>query len=339
MKWLDEAVLTAPVKYIGCNPVYQIDDSEDVRLAFYRLTRKRDHKVYSWFHKVMLDRDRNFITVISKTVVHRALRGCHELVSVMLIEDLIDELGPLIEQRRLIEGVYIVSRETYQAVVGLIVNGVQACSALIDLQTATEISTELFSQITETPLPPRPAESYFWQNCEWGLDRRSAAKFVTPPMLVLDDVRNSDNVGAIMRTAFSFGIRSMVVTKTTMSAIGCRSARTSMGAMNFFSVYVAVDLVETIGVLKAKGIEVIGTSPRARENITARPTKQWALVLGNEELGSSDAVMHACSTLAAIPQVAGDSFSVSVAGGICVYELMRDHLQAQPPGAIGTGDC
>eukprot|EP01053_Blabericola_migrator_P010504 Blabericola_migrator_1__10503@NODE_5956_length_634_cov_31_255732_g3953_i0_p1_GENE_NODE_5956_length_634_cov_31_255732_g3953_i0NODE_5956_length_634_cov_31_255732_g3953_i0_p1_ORF_typecomplete_len167_score10_98SpoU_methylase/PF00588_19/1e22_NODE_5956_length_634_cov_31_255732_g3953_i0134604 len=146
-----------------------------------------------------------------------------------------------------------------------------------------------------------------------------------------------------MRTAFSLGAKSIIATKTSYSAINCRASRTSMGGLYFFSLWETKDLKETILDLKRRGLTVYATSPRGTV-LEAAEDDNWALILGNEAdvgtvgtslsgyvlslQGSSDEVLASASARIRIPQVAGDSLSVSVAAGICLYGLRRSALSS-----------
>lgn len=165
--------------------------------------------------------------------------------------------------------------------VGFVVNSSQACGVICDLQTARlpdgNISEDLANPLSQS-------RSYFWQeDCIVDVDKKPEARVLRPPILILDDVRSSDNVGVILRTAFSLGVRSIIVTPTSLSGMGCRAARTSMGALFFFSIMVSHDLIKTIEELKMRGISVLGTSPRGTRLVGPASNVEWALLMGNEE--------------------------------------------------------
>eukprot|EP01057_Protomagalhaensia_wolfi_P002189 Protomagalhaensia_wolfi_Nauph_80__2188@NODE_2411_length_1100_cov_56_523091_g1887_i0_p1_GENE_NODE_2411_length_1100_cov_56_523091_g1887_i0NODE_2411_length_1100_cov_56_523091_g1887_i0_p1_ORF_typecomplete_len340_score35_49SpoU_methylase/PF00588_19/1e04SpoU_methylase/PF00588_19/4_8e30_NODE_2411_length_1100_cov_56_523091_g1887_i0741093 len=317
-----ENELTPASRWIGENPVYEIEDPDDGRLAFFRLTKCRDHRYYSCLHNIMLQKGLHFVLALTKTVVQRALLGHYEVVSLMLTQELLEEMKEMIQARRLIEGVYVISRDNYEKIVGLIVNASQACAALVDVRAASE----------PLPLPVSVSLSerrdrYFWRDdCQFGLDRRPAADELQTPVLILDDVRSAANVGVIMRTAFSLGVRSIIATPTSFSAINCRASRTSMGGLFFFSIWKSTDSLATVQDLRKRGIHVYATSPRGNL-LTSAKDDNWALILGNEAEGSSDEVLKEATECIRIPQAAGDSLSVSVAAGICLYGLRREVLQ------------
>lgn len=86
-RWLTEVEFEDPVDFVGLNAVYRIREAGDIRLAFYRLQKCRDHRAYSALKAVMQNKARNFVLALTKTVVKRALHGVHEIVSIMLTEE------------------------------------------------------------------------------------------------------------------------------------------------------------------------------------------------------------------------------------------------------------
>lgn len=236
----------------------------------------------------------------------------------------------LITTRRMAEGIYIVGRDDFEAVVGLPVNATQACAALVNLNLAADIVPDVQAlDISPSTSVAQVNEGtcFFWQpECRMGMDVTPESRYVSPPMLILDNVRSSDNIGVILRTAFSLGLRSLIVTPTSLSAVGCRAARTSMGALSYFSIFLANDLPSTIRTLRDLGIDVFATSPDGRQAVHSVRSRRWALVVGNEEKGSRPETFAACTKTLVIPQISGDSLSVSVATGICLYELQREKL-------------
>lgn len=187
-----------------------------------------------------------------------------------VLSRLMEELRDVIITRRLIEGVYIIDRDNYENVVGFIVNSSQACGVLVNVRRAEGFDigqvTKIELSIPELSIKSEPPSGYFWlTDSVAGVDLHLGSVSIRPPLLILDDVRNSDNVGVILRTAYSLGIRSLVVTETSFSALGCRAARTSMGALFFFGIMISTDLVASIKDLKRRGIEVYSTSPRGKK--------------------------------------------------------------------------
>lgn len=78
-----------------------------------------------------------------------------------------------------------------------------------------------------------------------------------PPIIVLDNVCNAENVGSILRTAFCLGVTSVVASPTAWSALrDTRAARTSMGTLYFHRMHLVNDLLSTIDEIKRDGLSL-----------------------------------------------------------------------------------
>lgn len=165
-----------------------------------------------------------------------------------------------------------------------------------------------------------------------------------PPILILDNVRNAENVGSILRTAFCLGITSVVASETAWSAIkDSRAARCSMGTM-YYHRYHKVDdhhdkkkcksLLAAIDTIGAAGIRVYGIEIGENCKVVTphKENREWAVVLGNEDAGLSSEVVAACDQILFIPQVHGDSLNVGHAAAIALYELGREGPVPQHDG-------
>lgn len=118
----------------------------------------------------------------------------------------------------------------------------------------------------------------------------------------------------------------MIASRVSFSAMNARSSRVSMGTLAFMSVYRAEDLATTIMRIRNElGVRMYATSPEGRRRIDDAEVDgmAWGLVVGNEDLGSSTAVLNSANDVLVIPQRNGDSLSVSVAGGIGLWELAK----------------
>ena len=148
-----------------------------------------------------------------------------------------------------------------------------------------------------------------------------------PPILILDNVRNAENVGSILRTAFCLGITSVVASNTAWAALrDSRAARCSMGTMYYHRFFLAESLASTIQKLQAGGIHVYGVEIGERANpVTPHgPNRNWAAAMGNEDAGLSEQVASACDRIVFVPQAHGDSLNVAHAAAITMFELGRE---------------
>jgi len=160
-----------------------------------------------------------------------------------------------------------------------------------------------------------------------------------PPVVVLDDVRNAENIGSILRTAFCLGITSVIVSPTAAGALrDTRAGRCSMGTMFFHRYYLAADICETIGAVKRRGITVYAAEI-GQGSVPVHPhgaDREWAVVMGNEDTGVPKETMRCCDELVMIPQASGDSLNVGHAAAICLYTIGSASPQA---GHDGRGAC
>jgi len=159
-----------------------------------------------------------------------------------------------------------------------------------------------------------------------------------PPILILENVRNAENVGSILRTAFCLGITSIVASATAWAAFkDSRAARCSMGTMYYNRYYKTTDstcdsfqdessLVSTIRKLQQGGIRVYGIEigEDAKAIAPHGANRNWAAVMGNEDVGLSSHVGSACDQMIYIPQAHGDSLNVGHAAAIAMFELGRE---------------
>jgi tRNA G18 (ribose-2'-O)-methylase SpoU/glycosyltransferase involved in cell wall biosynthesis len=149
-----------------------------------------------------------------------------------------------------------------------------------------------------------------------------------PPIVILDNVRNAENVGSILRTAFCLGITSVVASDTAWAALkDSRSARTSMGTIYYHRFYKASNLAKTIrDIQKSGGIQVYGIEigPTAKPIHPHGRNNKWAFCMGNEDTGLNQEVANACDKISFIPQAHGDSLNVGHAAAITMFELGRE---------------
>lgn len=306
---------------------------------------------------------------LTTTIVKRALRGHHEVLALLVTRGIYKELEHAIGKRRVAGGVYVIDEDVdsgrfYEELTGLTgVNASQRCAVVVHFTRASRLvitdDRKPSTPLAHPPSPPQPlppTEGYqFWEEgCPIGLDVRSGPQELQCPILIFDDVTSSENVGGIMRTCFSLGITNLMLTPISYAALTTRSIRSSMGAAFFMRFYVTKDLPASIHDLRQRGVQVLATTPRGSiavseaakalkspvmdtSKLTA-PSRPWALVCGNELNGSSEKVLAASTYLVRLPQIHGDSFSVGVATGMALYELLRDDLiatGATAPNASG----
>lgn len=157
---------------------------------------------------------------------------------------------------------------------------------------------------------------------------RAAADAGCDPLLVLaDGVEDPHNLGAILRTALLCGAQGAIIPRRGGSGITPTVMRASAGAAALLPVARVANIGQTVRWLKEQNVFVycaqMGGQPPAAQNLTG----PLALVLGNEGNGVSPLVQKLCDGVLSLPMAAGrggvDSFNVSVAAGMLLYEIGR----------------
>ena len=151
---------------------------------------------------------------------------------------------------------------------------------------------------------------------------------INPLVVVLDGVTDVRNFGAIARTCECAGVNCIVIPERNSVSVNADAVKTSAGALNYLPVCRERNLVKAVQYLRDSGFKVMGASEKTNLNYTkADFTGPVAIVLGAEDTGISTDVQKLCDTLVAIPEFGQiNSLNVSVAGGIMIYEVVRQRL-------------
>lgn len=151
---------------------------------------------------------------------------------------------------------------------------------------------------------------------------------INPLVVALDGVTDVRNFGAIARTCECAGVNCIVIPERNSVSVNADAVKTSAGALNYLPVCRERNLVKAVQYLRDSGFKVMGASEKTDLNYTkADFTGPVAIVLGAEDTGISTDVLKLCDTLVAIPEFGQiNSLNVSVAGGIMIYEVVRQRL-------------
>lgn len=155
-------------------------------------------------------------------------------------------------------------------------------------------------------------------------------KLDSPPLLlVLDGVTDPHNLGACLRTADAAGVQAVISPKDNAVGLTPAARKVASGAAETVPFVQVTNLVRTMEKLKKLGIWFIGTSDKAKGDIYTQNFKTpTAIVLGAEGKGLRRLTEEHCDELISIP-MAGQisSLNVSVATGICLYEVVRQRQE------------
>ncbi|MBR1934661.1 MAG: 23S rRNA (guanosine(2251)-2'-O)-methyltransferase RlmB [Muribaculaceae bacterium] len=149
-----------------------------------------------------------------------------------------------------------------------------------------------------------------------------------PFFVILDGVTDVRNFGALARTCECAGASAIVIPERGSVSVGADAVKTSAGALNYLPVCRERNLVNAIRYLRDSGCKIVGTSDRNAISYTEPDyTSPVALVLGSEDNGISPEVQQLCTERVVIPEFGNiHSLNVSVAGGIMMYEVVRQRL-------------
>ena len=156
---------------------------------------------------------------------------------------------------------------------------------------------------------------------------RAEEKGEPPFLILLDNVEDPHNLGAIIRTANLAGAHGVIIPKRRAVGLTSTVAKTSAGAINYTPVAKVTNIVRTIEELKEKGSWFVCADMGGETMYDLDLTGPMGLVIGNEGEGVSRLVREACDFTASIPMKGDiDSLNASVAAGVLAYEIVRQRL-------------
>ena len=157
---------------------------------------------------------------------------------------------------------------------------------------------------------------------------RAADKGEDPFIIVLDNIEDPHNLGAIIRTANLAGAHGVIIPKNRAVGLTATVARTSAGALNYTPVAKVTNLARTIDDLKKQGIWFACADMDGVSMYDQNLTGPIGLVIGNEGEGVSRLVKEKCDYVCAIPMKGDiDSLNASVAAGVLMYETLRQRMK------------
>ena len=148
-----------------------------------------------------------------------------------------------------------------------------------------------------------------------------------PFLILLDDIEDPHNLGAIIRTANLAGAHGVIIPKRRAVGLTATVAKTSAGAINYTPVAKVTNLTKTMKELKEKGLWFVCADMGGESMYKLNLTGPIGLVIGNEGEGVSRLVKETCDFVASIPmKVDIDPLNASVATGVLAYEIVRQRL-------------
>lgn len=149
-----------------------------------------------------------------------------------------------------------------------------------------------------------------------------------PFIILLDNIEDPHNLGAIIRTANLAGAHGVIIPKRRAVGLTATVAKTSAGALNYTPVAKVTNLKKTMEELKKEGLWFVCADMGGEAMYDLNLTGPIGLVIGNEGEGVSRLVKETCDFVASIPMKGDiDSLNASVATGVLAYEIVRRRLK------------
>ncbi len=157
--------------------------------------------------------------------------------------------------------------------------------------------------------------------------RAAEKKGEAPFLILLDNIEDPHNLGAIIRTANLAGAHGVIIPKRRAVGLTAAVAKTSAGALNYTPVAKVTNLSQTIKELKEQGIWFVCADMEGTVLYQLDLKGPIGLVIGSEGEGVSKLVRENCDFTASIPMAGEiDSLNASVAAGVLAYEIVRQRM-------------
>ena len=143
--------------------------------------------------------------------------------------------------------------------------------------------------------------------------------------LILDGIEDPHNLGACFRVADAMGVDAIVCPKDNAVGLNSTVRKVASGGADSVPFVVVTNLARTIRYLKEKGVFIYGTDDEASNTIGQISFNgSVALIMGSEGKGMRRLTKELCDDIFSIPMLGQvESLNVSVASGICLYEIIR----------------
>lgn len=172
----------------------------------------------------------------------------------------------------------------------------------------------ILARVVDTPIPYKDIHDIL----ESDLDE-------PPFFLILDGVEDPHNLGACLRVADAMGVHAVIAPKDRAAGLNATVRKVACGAAETVPFIAVTNLARTMRELKEAGVQIVGAVAEAEHDLfKSQLSGPIAMVLGAESTGLRRLTAETCDTLISIPMFGSvESLNVSVASGICLYEVRR----------------
>lgn len=158
--------------------------------------------------------------------------------------------------------------------------------------------------------------------------KKAAAKGEAPFLLLLDELQDPQNLGALIRTADAAGVHGILLPKRRSCPLNAVVAKISAGAVEYVPVIQIGNIVQQLKDLKKQGFWVAGADMYGEPYTKANLTGPLVLVIGAEGKGLGRLVKENCDIIVSLPMQGGvNSLNAAAAGAVLMYEVVRQRGQ------------
>lgn len=175
----------------------------------------------------------------------------------------------------------------------------------------------------------KPGKTYTENDLEDILSE-AERKGESPFLLILDGVTDPHNLGACLRNADAAGVQAIIVPKDKAARITATVRKVAVGAAETVPLVQVTNLARTMKQLQQMGVWIIGTAGETDTSLyDVKLDGPMALVMGAEGKGMRRLTREHCDQLVKLPMAGSvSSLNVSVATGICLFEIVRQRIAA-----------
>ena len=156
---------------------------------------------------------------------------------------------------------------------------------------------------------------------------KAKAQNVPPLLLLLDELQDPQNVGALIRTADAAGVHGVLLPQRRSCPLNAVVAKISAGAVEYVPVIKIGNISQTLQDLKNRGFWVVGADMDGQPYYQAKLTGPLVVVIGAEGKGLGRLVKENCDLVVSLPMAGGvGSLNASAAGAVLLYEVVRQRL-------------
>ena len=143
--------------------------------------------------------------------------------------------------------------------------------------------------------------------------------------LVLDGIQDPQNLGACLRSANAAGVDAVLLSKDRSAVVNATVSKVASGAAENTLIITVSNIARTLRKLQEAGVWIVGTAADVKKSLYELDlTVSTAIVMGSEGKGLRQNTREHCDHLVKLPmQGVVESLNVSVASGVCLYEVLR----------------